>query len=123
MVATPAPRTLVIENAHKKGAGSTKNGRTSIAQRRGVKVYGGQPVVDGGIIIRQVGNTVSFNFLFNTPCLPDLSSCLLALLQPTVYDVTTTTSFCSFRTDAIARPGKHYSSEKKIMNAFGIKDI
>ena len=44
-----------IEAAHKKGGGSTKNGRDSNGQRRGVKVYGGQPVKAGGIIVRQVG--------------------------------------------------------------------
>ena len=43
--------------AHKKGAGSTKNGRDSNAQRLGVKVYGNQPVNAGGIIIRQRGFT------------------------------------------------------------------
>ncbi|KAG2495221.1 hypothetical protein HYH03_006827 [Edaphochlamys debaryana] len=54
----PAPkRALVIQAAHKKGSGSTKNGRDSNAQRRGVKVYGGQPVKAGGIIVRQVGST------------------------------------------------------------------
>lgn len=42
-----------------QGGGSTKNGRDSNAQRRGVKVYGGQPVKAGGIIVRQVGTTVS----------------------------------------------------------------
>jgi large subunit ribosomal protein L27 len=47
----------VIENAQKKGQGSTKNGRDSNAQRRGCKVYGGQPVKAGGIIFRQVGST------------------------------------------------------------------
>ncbi|KAK9820523.1 hypothetical protein WJX72_011280 [[Myrmecia] bisecta] len=55
-VAAPVPQT--IEAAHKKGAGSTKNGRDSNAQRRGVKVYGGQPVKAGGIIIRQLGTKV-----------------------------------------------------------------
>ena len=46
-----------------KGGGSTRNGRDSNAQRLGVKVYGGQPVTNGGIIVRQVGNTVrSFCF-------------------------------------------------------------
>jgi large subunit ribosomal protein L27 len=49
---------LLIEAAHKKGGGSTKNGRDSNAKRRGVKVYGGQPVKAGGIIVRQVGCTV-----------------------------------------------------------------
>eukprot|EP00878_Enallax_costatus_P001714 GHUV01001869.1.p1 GENE.GHUV01001869.1~~GHUV01001869.1.p1 ORF type:complete len:172 (+),score=48.81 GHUV01001869.1:154-669(+) len=53
-----APRTtFVIEAAHKKGAGSTKNGRDSESKRRGVKVYGGQPVKAGGIIFRQTGST------------------------------------------------------------------
>ena len=51
----PARVPLTIEAAHKKGGGSTKNGRDSNGQRRGVKVYGGQPVKPGGIIIRQVG--------------------------------------------------------------------
>ena len=41
--------------AHKKGAGSTKNGRDSNAQRLGVKVYGNQVVKAGVIVIRQRG--------------------------------------------------------------------
>ncbi|GMH38648.1 hypothetical protein BSKO_06532 [Bryopsis sp. KO-2023] len=45
----------VIEAAHKKGSGSTKNGRDSNAQRRGVKIYGMQSVKAGGIIVRQLG--------------------------------------------------------------------
>jgi large subunit ribosomal protein L27 len=45
--------------AHKKGGGSTRNGRGSNAQRRGVKVYGGQRISAGGIIVRQVGETIS----------------------------------------------------------------
>jgi large subunit ribosomal protein L27 len=44
--------------AHKKGAGSTRNGRDSNSQRRGVKVYGGQEVLAGNILIRQVGSTI-----------------------------------------------------------------
>jgi large subunit ribosomal protein L27 len=43
--------------AHKKGAGSTKNGRDSNAQRLGVKVYGNQAVKSGGIVVRQRGLT------------------------------------------------------------------
>ena len=43
--------------AHKKAGGSTKNGRDSNAQRRGVKVFGGSRVRPGNIIIRQVGST------------------------------------------------------------------
>lgn len=41
--------------AHKKGQGSTRNGRDSNAQYRGVKVYGGQAILAGGIIVRQCG--------------------------------------------------------------------
>jgi len=41
--------------AHKKGQGSSRNGRDSNAQRRGVKVYGGQVCSAGSIIVRQVG--------------------------------------------------------------------
>ncbi len=42
--------------AHKKAQWSTSNGRDSQAKRLGVKVFGGQPVKAGGIIIRQKGN-------------------------------------------------------------------
>lgn len=41
--------------AHKKGAGSSKNGRESHSKRLGIKVYGGQPVIAGNIIVRQRG--------------------------------------------------------------------
>jgi large subunit ribosomal protein L27 len=41
--------------AHKKGLGSSKNGRDSNAQRLGGKVFGGQPVKAGAIIVRQRG--------------------------------------------------------------------
>jgi large subunit ribosomal protein L27 len=41
--------------AHKKGSGSSKNGRDSQSQRRGVKVYGQQEVTPGNIIVRQLG--------------------------------------------------------------------
>jgi large subunit ribosomal protein L27 len=44
--------------AHKKGGGSSRNGRDSKAQRRGVKVYGGEAISAGGIIVRQVGNGI-----------------------------------------------------------------
>jgi large subunit ribosomal protein L27 len=45
--------------AHKKGLGSSKNGRDSNAQRRGVKRYGGQKVTGGSILVRQVGMTIA----------------------------------------------------------------
>ncbi|HPI19261.1 MAG TPA: 50S ribosomal protein L27 [Candidatus Kapabacteria bacterium] len=41
--------------AHKKGGGSTRNGRDSNAQRRGVKLFGGQFAKAGNIIVRQCG--------------------------------------------------------------------
>ena len=44
--------------AHKKGGGSTKNGRDSQSKRLGVKAYGGQTVTAGSIIVRQRGTKV-----------------------------------------------------------------
>ena len=44
--------------AHKKGGGSTKNGRDSIAKRLGVKKSDGSPVVAGNIIVRQRGSKI-----------------------------------------------------------------
>ncbi|MEZ0612147.1 50S ribosomal protein L27 [Fibrella sp. WM1] len=41
--------------AHKKGVGSSKNGRDSISKRLGVKIFGGQAAIAGNIIIRQRG--------------------------------------------------------------------
>jgi large subunit ribosomal protein L27 len=41
--------------AHKKAGGSSKNGRDSNAQRRGVKIFGGQKVRAGNILVRQLG--------------------------------------------------------------------
>lgn len=42
--------------AHKKAGGSSRNGRDSNPQYRGIKIYGGQKVVSGNIIVRQVGS-------------------------------------------------------------------
>ena len=42
--------------AHKKGQGSSRNGRDSNGQRRGVKKFGGEAVLAGNILIRQCGN-------------------------------------------------------------------
>ena len=44
--------------AHKKGQGSSRNGRDSPGQHRGVKVYGGETVVAGNILVRQVGTKI-----------------------------------------------------------------
>jgi len=66
--------------AHKKGQGSTKNGRDSNPQYRGVKVYGGQLAKAGSIIVRQCG----------TPFMPGLNvsrgrdDSLFALCEGTV---------------------------------------
>ena len=44
--------------AHKKAGGSTRNGRDSIGQRRGVKRFGGQVVKAGNILVRQLGTRI-----------------------------------------------------------------
>ncbi len=44
--------------AHKKGGGSTRNGRGSNPQYRGIKVFGGEAINAGGIIVRQVGQSI-----------------------------------------------------------------
>ena len=44
--------------AHKKGQGSSRNGRDSNSQRRGVKVYGGETVPAGSILVRQLGTVI-----------------------------------------------------------------
>ena len=44
--------------AHKKGQGSSRNGRDSQGQRRGVKVYGSENVVAGNILVRQLGTVI-----------------------------------------------------------------
>lgn len=44
--------------AHKKGQGSSRNGRDSPGQHRGIKIYGGEAVVPGNILVRQVGTVV-----------------------------------------------------------------
>ena len=56
--------------AHKKAGGSTRNGRDSESKRLGVKMYGGQDVVPGNIIVRQRGtkfhpgkNAISYTHL------------------------------------------------------------
>ncbi|KAL9267316.1 Large ribosomal subunit protein bL27c-like protein [Drosera capensis] len=55
LISAPKPKSLTILCAHKKGAGSTKNGRDSKGQRLGVKIYGDQAAKPGAIIIRQRG--------------------------------------------------------------------
>ena len=44
--------------AHKKGQGATRNGRDSAGQRRGVKIFGGQKVRAGNILVRQLGTKI-----------------------------------------------------------------
>ena len=57
--------------AHKKAGGSTKNGRDSNAQRRGIKVYGSSTGKAGNIIVRQVGS--SFHAGSNVGCGKDFT--------------------------------------------------
>jgi large subunit ribosomal protein L27 len=49
--------------AHKKGQGSTKNGRDSNAQYRGIKLYGGQSAQPGAIIVKQCGTKFQAGYL------------------------------------------------------------
>ncbi len=44
--------------AHKKGQGSSRNGRDSPGQHRGIKIYGGEAVIPGNILVRQVGTKI-----------------------------------------------------------------
>lgn len=44
--------------AHKKAAGSSRNGRDSNSQRRGIKRYGGQKVLAGNVLVRQLGTKI-----------------------------------------------------------------
>jgi len=44
--------------AHKKAAGSSRNGRDSNAQRRGIKRYGGEKVLAGNVLVRQLGTKI-----------------------------------------------------------------
>jgi large subunit ribosomal protein L27 len=66
--------------AHKKGAGSTKNGRDSNAKRLGVKKFGGQTVKAGNILVRQRG--MKFRPGLNVGCGKDFT--LFALVEGTV---------------------------------------
>ncbi len=66
--------------AHKKGAGSTKNGRDSNSKRLGVKKFGGEKVRAGNILIRQKG--MKFKPGFNVGCGKDFT--LFALTDGTI---------------------------------------
>jgi large subunit ribosomal protein L27 len=78
--------------AHKKGAGSTKNGRDSNSKRLGVKVYGNQAVKAGGIILRQRG--LKFKAGANVGVGKDYT--LFALKEGTVkFEKVKSTSFVS----------------------------
>ena len=68
------------EMAHKKGQGSSRNGRDSNGQRRGVKRFGGEAVTAGTIIVRQVGTV--FHPGRNVGCGKDYT--LFALVDGTV---------------------------------------
>lgn len=67
--------------AHKKGQGSTRNGRDSNPQYRGIKVYGGAHVLSGGIIVRQRGT--KYHPGRNVGCGSDYT--LYALAEGTVF--------------------------------------
>jgi large subunit ribosomal protein L27 len=71
---------IITGHAHKKGSGSTKNGRDSVSKRRGVKVFGNQNVSAGSIIVRQVGS--KFHPGSNVGCGKDFT--LFSLIEGTV---------------------------------------
>ncbi|KAG6400692.1 hypothetical protein SASPL_137534 [Salvia splendens] len=87
-VMLPMKPPLTIESAHKKGAGSTKNGRDSPGQRLGVKIFGDQAAKAGSIIVRQRGTKnfalehCDFEYeaisalLVYTMCIGQLATCL-----------------------------------------------
>ncbi len=52
--------------AHKKAGGSSRNGRDSIGQRRGVKKFGGELVKSGNILVRQVGSLLFIEMAFHS---------------------------------------------------------
>ena len=66
--------------AHKKGQGSTRNGRDSNPQFRGIKLYGGQAVQTGAIILRQCGTKFKAGYLVKRAN----DDCLFALANGTV---------------------------------------
>lgn len=63
--------------AHKKGQGSTKNGRDSNPQFRGIKLYGGQKAKAGAIILRQCGTPFKAGYLV----MRAKDDCLMALAE------------------------------------------
>lgn len=67
--------------AHKKGQGSTRNGRDSNAQRRGVKKFGGEVVIPGAILVRQVGT----KFLPGRNCGMGKDYTIFSLIDGNVY--------------------------------------
>ena len=60
--------------AHKKGLGSTRNGRDSHAQRLGVKKFAGERVRTGNIIVRQRGTVRTWAAARTTPCSPSATA-------------------------------------------------
>jgi len=81
--------------AHKKGAGSTKNGRDSKTKRLGIKKFGGEKVKAGSILVRQRGT--KFKPGFNVGCGKDFT--LFALIEGTVkFDYKNKKSFINIVT-------------------------
>jgi large subunit ribosomal protein L27 len=77
-VSFPLKVPLIIEAAHKKGSGSTKNGRDSIGKRLGVKIYGDQVAKPGSIIVRQRGTKVNACCFYHI-CFDHLFVCMYHL--------------------------------------------
>jgi large subunit ribosomal protein L27 len=107
--------------AHKKGAGSSRNGRESHSKRLGIKIFGGQPAIAGNIIVRQRG----------TPHNPGLNvgigkdHTLFALINGTVVfkkkaDNRSYVSVLPFETETVVEtpaPKPVVKAEKKVVEA------
>lgn len=84
-VLLPMKSPLTIESAHKKGAGSTKNGRDSPGQRLGVKIYGDQAAKAGSIIVRQRGTKVSHSLSLSFCWRKSIELCTVELFWKTRF--------------------------------------
>ncbi len=110
--------------AHKKGAGSSKNGRESHSKRLGIKIFGGQPAIAGNVIVRQRG----------TPHNPDKNvgigkdHTLFALIDGTVVfkkkaDNRSYVSVLPFETAPVAEVAAPKAAAKKEVKAAPVAEV
>ena len=80
--------------AHKKGQGSTKNGRSSNPQYRGIKVYGGERVKAGSIIVRQLGSRFRAVILTSLTTIAGLSPLMFESSSLSMYVTPIAVTLC-----------------------------